>query len=65
MPVYLKMLGKFSDEEIEDFFDCSQETLDEFGDWYAKAKNKPVPKALAPFVVKKTTDDEYDPFADE
>ena len=67
MPVYLKMLGKFAGEKIEDFFDCSQETLDEFSDWYAdSAGSKPIPKALAPFVVKaKTTDDEYDPFADE
>lgn len=64
MPVYLKMLGKFADEEFEDFFACSQETLDEFGDWYAKAKNKPVPKALAPFVVP-FGENEYDPFADE
>jgi hypothetical protein len=60
MPVYLTMLGKFADEEINDYFDCSQETLDEFGDWYAKAKNKTVPKALAPFVAVKIISDDND-----
>ena len=63
---YLKMLGKIQMEDLTSFGDVSADTYKEFEEWYAKAKGKPMPKVLQPFSKpKKTTDEEYDPFADE
>ena len=63
---YLKMLGKIQMEDVNSFGDVSADTYKEFEEWYAKAKGKPMPKVLQPFSKpKKTTDEEYDPFADE
>jgi hypothetical protein len=63
---YLKMLGKIQMEDVSSFGDVSADTYKEFEEWYAKAKGKPMPKVLQPFSKpKKTTDEEYDPFADE
>jgi hypothetical protein len=63
---YLMMLGKIANEVFSEFEQVSADTYKEFEEWYAKAKGKPMPKVLQPFSKpKKTTDEEYDPFADE
>jgi hypothetical protein len=63
--VYLAMLSKFEGKTIGGYEEASAETLTKFSEWYDKAKDKPLPKALQPFARPKTTSEEYDPFADE
>lgn len=64
---YLMMLGKIANEVFSEYDQVSADTYKEFEEWYAKAKGKPMPKVLQPFSkpIMPTTDEEYDPFADE
>ena len=63
--VYLAMLSKFEGNPVKEYEDISEETATKFAQWYETAKGKALPKALQPFARPKTTDAEYDPFADE
>lgn len=59
---YLKGLSKLQGEAVKSYIVCNAETIEKFTHWYETEKES-VPKSLAKFV--KTTDEEYDPFADE
>jgi hypothetical protein len=63
--VYLAMLSKFEGSPVKAYEDITEETATKFAEWYERAKTKDLPKALQPYARPKTTDAEYDPFADE